>query len=76
MDTIDLAIRFLHQEPSTDERRNGHVIIHENCRRLAYELNDLLPDGREKSLAITNLEQVMFWADAALGRQSTPPASP
>jgi len=31
--------------------------------------NDVVPDGREMSLAITNLEQVMFWANAALARQ-------
>ncbi|MGH3375967.1 MAG: DUF7681 family protein [Actinoallomurus sp.] len=36
---------------------------------MADALNEVLPEGREKSLAITNLEQAMFWANAAVARQ-------
>jgi len=32
------------------------------------ELNEIIPDGREKSLAITHLEEVMFWSNAGLAR--------
>lgn len=32
-------------------------------------LNARLPEGRETALAFTNLEQVMFWANAAMARQ-------
>lgn len=50
-----------------------HDQVREGCRLLAHGLNDVLPEGREKSLAITNLEQVMFWSDAALSRQPPEP---
>jgi hypothetical protein len=45
-----------------------HDQVRDACYDLAEELNDLLPDGREKSLAITNLEQTMMWANAAIAR--------
>jgi hypothetical protein len=35
---------------------------------LARVLDELLPDGREKECAITQLEQAHFWADAAVIR--------
>jgi hypothetical protein len=35
---------------------------------LARAMDELLPDGREKALAITQLEQAQFWADAAVRR--------
>lgn len=38
------------------------------CKVLALIINGACPDGREKSLALTNLEQVMFWANAAIAR--------
>lgn len=35
---------------------------------LANLIEALCPDGREKSLAFTNLEQTMMWARAAIAR--------
>jgi hypothetical protein len=32
----------------------------------------MVPEGREKALALTNLEQVMFWANAAIAREGGP----
>jgi hypothetical protein len=40
-----------------------------HCLSLARFIDDTLPPGREKSLAITKLEEVMFWANAGLARQ-------
>jgi hypothetical protein len=33
-------------------------------------INDLCPESREKSLAITNLEQAVMWANAAIARNA------
>lgn len=31
-------------------------------------LDDILPDSREKSLAVTNLQQAAFWANDCIAR--------
>ncbi len=55
---------------SVSEEQAAHMeIIRDMCRSLAFGINDFCPNGREKSLAITNLEQVMFWANAGIARE-------
>lgn len=70
MDSLDIAHRFAFHAATTDEKRDAHTSVRQACRRLADDLNERLPDGREKSLAITKLEEVMFWANAALARDA------
>jgi len=65
----DIANRFAFHPAATDARRQAHEDVRGLCLALAGELDGLLPEGREKSLAITNLEQTMFWANAAIARQ-------
>ena len=43
--------------------------MRESCDQLAAALDDLLPDGREKAVALTKVEEAMFWANAAVARQ-------
>jgi len=45
-----------------------YVQIREAAKSLAHLILDLTPESREQSLAITNLEQVVFWANAAIAR--------
>lgn len=68
MNPADIENRFAFHAATTDEKRDAHTSVRQACRALADKINDDVPDGREKSLAITNLEQVMFWANAALAR--------
>ena len=68
MDPSDIDNRFAFHAPPDDEKRNAHASVREHCRALATFLNESLPDGREKSLAITHLEETMFWGNAALAR--------
>jgi len=42
--------------------------IRDRARVYALWLNDLLPESREKSLAITHLEEVVYWANASVAR--------
>lgn len=40
----------------------------EDCRVVALRLRQRCPPSRELSIAITKLEEVMFWANAAIAR--------
>lgn len=42
--------------------------IRNKAKELAYLIDDLCPNSREKSLAQTNLEQVSMWANASIAR--------
>ncbi|QWU18454.1 hypothetical protein KP014_20135 [Paenibacillus sophorae] len=42
--------------------------IREKAKEFAYLIDELAPSSREKSLAMTNLEQSVFWANAAIAR--------
>ncbi|MFG3715791.1 hypothetical protein [Micromonospora sp. NPDC047730] len=68
MTPADVAHRFAFHTATTEEKRDAHTSVRQACRQLADDLNARLPEGREKSTAITKLEEVMFWANAALAR--------
>ncbi len=65
----DLENRFTYHAPT-----EGQPAIFQDVRHQAYLLACLIdgycPDGREKSLAITKLEEVVFWTNAAIARSS------
>lgn len=42
--------------------------IRSNGKDFAYVLHFNCPESREKSLAMTNLEQAIMWANAAIAR--------
>jgi hypothetical protein len=71
MESSDIANRFAFHAAATQEKRDEHTSVRQACRRLADELNERLPEGREKSCALTKLEETMFWANAAIARNNT-----
>ena len=54
------------------ELKEGQDEIYKKLRSKAKEfallINDLCPDSREKSVAFTNLETVVMWANASIAR--------
>lgn len=38
------------------------------AKELAHLIDDVCPEGREKSLAMTKLEECTMWANASIGR--------
>lgn len=54
--------------PVGEKQNDDMSNIREGCKVMAQLINAACPDGREKSLALTNLEQVMFWANASIAR--------
>ncbi|MGV9818407.1 Acb2/Tad1 domain-containing protein [Nocardia xishanensis] len=66
--TADIDHRFDFHPATTEEKRAEHGSVRAACRDLAHKFDRDLPPGREKALAITQLEQAMFWANAAIAR--------
>lgn len=67
--TEDIDRRFRHHPPKDDDTVDRHVEIRETMRDAANTVNAMVPDGREKSLAITKLEEAMMWANAGIARE-------
>lgn len=58
--------------PATPVTGPMHDEVRLLCRTLAHDLNELLPEGRHKSLAFTKLEEVMQRANAAIACDTPP----
>lgn len=67
MDSADLENRFTYHPPK-DNQAARYEILRAAGRSLAEEINHSCPDSREKSLAITHLEDAIMWANAAIAR--------
>ncbi len=67
IDAGDLSNRFTYHAP-----KEGQAARYQEIRDAAHELARLLneecPDSREKSLAITHLEDAVMWANASIAR--------
>ena len=64
----DLAHRFKYHPPRSEQRRRQHEAVRADCLALAEKLDATLPDGREKAVAISRVEEAMMWSNAALAR--------
>lgn len=63
----EIASRFRYYPPSPASQWI-HEAIRERLMAAAEVVAGLCPEGREKSLAVTKLEEAMFWANAAVAR--------
>lgn len=58
---------FCYHPPKGDQPER-YQIIRKNAKDLAMLFDELCPESREKSLAMTNLEQAVMWANASIAR--------
>lgn len=68
MDSNELLNRFEYHAPD-EAKKVDHEQVRSRIGILTLTFDEMLPDGREKALAITKLEEAMFWANAAIARQ-------
>ena len=65
--SVDLIKRFTYHPP----REGQHLTyeqIRDTAKSFAFLLCGLCPNSRERSLALTKLEEVVFWANASIAR--------
>ena len=68
MEYADLKNRFTYHAPHGEVVKGVYGKIREHALNYAELIDENCPDGREKSLAITKLEEVVMWANAAIAR--------
>ena len=58
---------FTYHAPFGDQTER-YELLRGHARELAGRIMENTPKSREQSLALTNLEQAIFWANAAIAR--------
>lgn len=64
----DMINRFSFHPAKDVPTANAHEAIREACLKLSSFIDSYVPNGREKSLALTHLEEVMMWSNAGIAR--------
>jgi len=67
IDTATIDNNFKYHQPLGDQIEKYARIRHE-AKQLAYLINIECPESREKALAMTKLEEMVMWANAAIAR--------
>lgn len=52
----------------TDDTAKVHEVIRNEGKRMAHLIDEECPASREKSLAMTKLEEAVMWANASIAR--------
>ena len=67
MTTQEIQTRFTYHKPIGNQPQR-YEVLRAMARNLATLINDLCPESREKSLAFTELESAIMWANASIAR--------
>jgi len=67
MTTGQINNNFTYHPPKGDQQER-YVKIREKAKEFALLIKLHTPDSREQSLAFTNLENAVMWANAAIAR--------
>ncbi len=64
--TPDLDTRFAYHQPPDERTTHAHAEVRLICGFAASQLDAMLPHSREKSLALTALQETMMWANGSI----------
>ena len=62
-----LENNFKYHPPKNDQA-DRYANLRDKAKEFAEMIDSYCPDSREKSLALTNLEEAVMWANAAIAR--------
>jgi len=65
MGKVNLDNIFTYHKPFGNQPER-YVALRNKAKELAEHVENMCPDSREKSLAITNIQQAVMWANAAI----------
>jgi len=68
----ELQNRFRYHDPQgKEEVEQLYRAVRSACLSLAFLIAELCPDSRERSVALTKLDEVMMWSNASIARSSS-----
>lgn len=73
MTTAQITNTFTHHPPFGDQTAR-YEVIREYARSLAFMIDEACPESREKSLALTSVQQAVMWANASIAINEKPSA--
>jgi hypothetical protein len=62
---MDIENTFTYHAPHGDQAER-YMAMRVVAKHLAYLIDGSCPESREKSLALTNLQQAVMWANASI----------
>lgn len=66
----ELANRFSYHPPKGEEQTDKYQELRASARAFAFQLCRLVPDSRERSLALTKLEECVMHANSGVARRT------
>lgn len=63
----EVQTRFTHHAPKAGQPER-YSYLRMTARHLAMDIMENVPPSRERSLALTNLEEALMWANAGIAR--------
>lgn len=68
VDANEIETRFTYHPPKDDQPAR-YVALRDKAKELAMLIVELTPTSREQSLALTQLEDSVMWANSAIARR-------
>lgn len=65
MPVLDLDRIFTYHPPSGNQRERYEQLRNE-ALHFAQRVTELVPDSRERAVALTNIQQAVMWANAGI----------